>query len=73
MPTTAAEPVQLPLPALAHLAYPRAADGVVHQCAWCQRVGDRAGRFRIPARGLLSEASHGCCSRCAPLLRPIRL
>jgi hypothetical protein len=69
MPTA---PVQLPLPALVDLAYPRAADGVVHQCAWCQRVLDRAGRFRIPAGQLLREASHGCCSRCAALLRPAR-
>jgi hypothetical protein len=64
--------VQLPIPGLVHLAYPRAADGVVHQCAWCQRVLDRAGRFRIPATQLLRDASHGCCSRCAPLLRPAR-
>ncbi|HYY90071.1 MAG TPA: hypothetical protein VFA49_14835 [Chloroflexota bacterium] len=62
--------LQPPLPALVHLAYPRAADGVVHQCAWCQRVSDRGGRFRIPAGQLLRDASHGCCSRCAPLLRP---
>src|SRR5207244_12998893 len=39
--------IQLPLPTLDGLAYPRAADGLIHQCAWCRRVLDRAGRFRI--------------------------
>ena len=65
-------PVQLPLPTLADLAYPRAADGRVHQCAWCRRVLDRAGRFRIWALALRGDVSHGLCSNCAPLLRPVR-
>ncbi|MCA1647244.1 MAG: hypothetical protein LC797_17910 [Chloroflexi bacterium] len=65
-------PVQLPLPTLDGLAYPRGADGLVHQCAWCRRVLDRAGRFRIRAAALPGEVSHGICSRCAPLLRPPR-
>ncbi len=65
--------IQVPLPTLDGLAYPRAADGLVHQCAWCWRVLDRAGRFRIWAQSLLQgEVSHGMCSRCAPLLRPAR-
>ncbi|MBV9133817.1 MAG: hypothetical protein JO318_14030 [Chloroflexi bacterium] len=65
--------VQIPLPTLAGLAYPRGADGLIHQCAWCRRVLDRAGRFRIWAESLLqSDVSHGMCSRCAPLLRPAR-
>jgi hypothetical protein len=65
--------IQVPLPTLDALAYPRAADGLVHQCAWCRRVLDRAGRFRIWAQALLQgEVSHGMCSRCAPLLRPAR-
>jgi hypothetical protein len=65
--------VQAPLPTLDGLAYPRAADGLVHQCAWCRRVLDRAGRFRIWAQALLQgEVSHGMCSNCAPLLRPAR-
>jgi hypothetical protein len=65
--------VQIPLPTLDELAYPRAADGLIHQCAWCRRVLDRAGRFRIWAQSLLQgEVSHGMCSRCAPLLRPAR-
>jgi hypothetical protein len=61
--------VQLPLPTLDGLAYPRAADGLVHQCAWCGRVLDRAGRFRIWARVLHGDVSHGMCSNCAPRLR----
>jgi hypothetical protein len=64
--------IQLPLPTLDALAYPRAADGLVHQCAWCGRVVDRAGRFRIWARVLRGDVSHGMCSKCAPFLRPTR-
>ena len=65
--------IQMPMPTLDGLAYPRAADGLVHQCAWCWRVLDRAGRFRIWAQALLQgDVSHGMCSRCAPLLRPAR-
>jgi hypothetical protein len=64
--------IQLPLPTLDGLAYPRAADGLIHQCAWCRRVLDRAGRFRIWATALPDEVSHGICSRCAPLLRPAK-
>jgi hypothetical protein len=64
--------VQMPLPTLDALAYPRAADGLVHQCAWCRRVLDRAGRFRIWAHRLRGDVSHGCCSSCAVLLRPSR-
>jgi len=65
--------IQAPLPTLDTLAYPRADDGLVHQCAWCRRVLDRAGRFRIWAQALLQdEVSHGMCSSCAPLLRPAR-
>ena len=65
--------IQPPLPTLDQLAYPRAADGMVHQCAWCRRVEDRAGRFRIWAQALLQgEVSHGMCSRCAPALRSPR-
>ena len=66
------KPVQFPLPGLAEFAYPRGDDGVVHQCAWCHRVLDRRGRFRIRAGHRLDEASHGCCSICAVLLRPSR-
>ena len=49
--------VQLPLPTLDGLAYPRGADGLVHQCAWCGRVLDRGGRFRIWAHLLRGDVS----------------
>jgi hypothetical protein len=63
--------VQLPLPSFDGLAYPRGADGLIHQCAWCRRVLDRAGRFRIGTAALLrGQVSHGICSACAPLLHP---
>lgn len=64
--------IQLPLPTLTVLAYPRGADGLIHQCAWCGRVLDRGGRFRIWAEKLGDEVSHGMCAGCAPLLRPVR-
>lgn len=65
--------VQPPLPTLDGLAYPRAADGLVHQCAWCRRVVDRAGRFRIRALALLQgEVSHGVCASCDLSLRQLR-
>jgi hypothetical protein len=65
--------VQLPLPNLANLAYPRAADCFVHQCAWCRRVLNRGGRFTIWAHALHGDVSHGLCSSCAPVLRPRRV
>ncbi len=47
--------------------YPRDAHGFVRQCAWCRRVADRYGRYRIQAKTLLAFASHGCCDLCAAL------
>lgn len=64
--------LQAPLPDFGAVAYPRGASGFVQQCAWCRKVGDRAGRFRIPAPLLLDSASHGCCSVCATVLMPSR-
>jgi hypothetical protein len=65
--------VQPPLPTLDAFVYPRGVDGLVHQCAWCRRVLDRAGRFRIWTETLLQgEVSHGMCPSCAPRLRPER-
>jgi hypothetical protein len=64
--------VQLPLPTLAELAYPRGSDGLIRQCAWCRRVVDRRGRFRIWAHKLRGQVSHGMCATCAPLLHPTR-
>lgn len=49
--------------------YPRNRHGYVRQCAWCRRVADRAGVFRLPADGLLESATHGCCRSCLADLR----
>ncbi|MBV9355868.1 MAG: hypothetical protein JO023_10115 [Chloroflexi bacterium] len=66
-------PIQLPLPLFANLAYPTDHSGRLRQCAWCGKVLDRYGRFRIVAPLLRAEASHGCCSVCAAALRPRRV
>ena len=49
----------------ARKAYPLDAHGFVRQCAWCRRVADTAGRYRILAPALIQGASHGCCRGCA--------
>ena len=63
-------PAQPPLPTLVQLAFPNDANGQVRQCAWCRRILDSAGRFRIRSDVIIAEASHGCCSRCAEALAP---
>lgn len=45
--------------------YPRDINGFVRQCAWCRRVADADGRYRLPATGVVRGASHGCCEACA--------
>jgi hypothetical protein len=52
-------------------------NGFVRQCAWCRRVADRAGRYRLVSAVLIPGASHGCCQACAirflnggPLTKP---
>jgi hypothetical protein len=45
--------------------YPIDEHGFVRQCAWCRRVADAAGRYRLLATRLLPAASHGCCEACA--------
>ena len=45
--------------------YPVDAAGFVRQCAWCRRVADEHGRYRLIARVLIKGASHGCCEACA--------
>lgn len=47
------------------LDYPADPSGFVRQCAWCRRIADADGRFRILADTLLRGASHGCCEACA--------
>jgi hypothetical protein len=41
------------------------ANGFVRQCAWCRRIADDAGRYRLVASALVPGASHGCCEACA--------
>jgi hypothetical protein len=45
--------------------YPIDDTGFVRQCAWCRRIADEHGRYRLAARVLIKAASHGCCEACA--------
>jgi hypothetical protein len=45
--------------------YPRDSHGFVRQCAWCRRVADADGRYRLVVPTLIHGASHGCCEACA--------
>jgi hypothetical protein len=45
--------------------YPVDINGFVRQCAWCRRVADHEGRYRLVAAILIQGASHGCCEACA--------
>jgi hypothetical protein len=45
--------------------YPVDAHGFVRQCAWCRRIADAEGRYRLAAATLIQGASHGCCEACA--------
>jgi len=45
--------------------YPVDANGFVRQCAWCRRIADADGRYRLTAPALIHGASHGCCEACA--------
>lgn len=40
-------------------------NGLVRQCAWCRRIADVDGRYRLISDTLLAGASHGCCEACA--------
>jgi hypothetical protein len=45
--------------------FPLDTNGFVRQCAWCRRVADAEGRYKLLADRLLKGASHGCCEACA--------
>jgi hypothetical protein len=45
--------------------YPLDDHGFIRQCAWCRRVADHAGRYRLVSATLIPGASHGCCEACA--------
>ncbi|MDQ3809155.1 MAG: response regulator [Chloroflexota bacterium] len=42
----------------------RLCTGVLRQCAWCRRVMDSAGKFRLRSTRKLHWASHGICPGC---------
>jgi hypothetical protein len=46
-------------------AFPVDNHGFVRQCAWCRRVADSEGRYRLLSATLVRGASHGCCEACA--------
>jgi hypothetical protein len=45
--------------------FPVDLNGFVRQCAWCRRVADIEGRYRLVSPTLVHGASHGCCEACA--------
>ena len=47
------------------MCYPVDENGFVRQCAWCRRIADERGHYRLIAHKLVSGASHGCCEACA--------
>ena len=46
-------------------SYPVDRNGFVRQCAWCRRVADSDGHYRLVSAILVHGASHGCCEACA--------
>ena len=40
-------------------------NGFVRQCAWCRRIADLEGRYRLTSARMVLGASHGCCEACA--------
>ena len=46
-------------------SYPVDINGFVRQCAWCRRIADAEGNYRLAASALIHGASHGCCEACA--------
>jgi hypothetical protein len=45
--------------------FPVDLNGFVRQCAWCRRIADTEGRYRLVSPTLVHGASHGCCEACA--------
>ena len=45
--------------------YPVDINGFVRQCAWCRRIADAEGQYRLISATLIHGASHGCCEACA--------
>ncbi len=53
------------IPADSAERYPVDANGFVRQCAWCRRIADADGLYRLVSTALVQGASHGCCEACA--------
>jgi hypothetical protein len=53
------------LPADPTPLFPVDSHGFVRQCAWCRRVADAHGRYRLASITIVRGASHGCCEACA--------
>lgn len=53
------------IPADSDERYPVDANGFVRQCAWCRRIADADGHYRLTVTVLVQGASHGCCEACA--------
>jgi hypothetical protein len=51
-------------PVVDSYGYPVDSNGFVRQCAWCRRVADSDGQFRLASPTLVRNASHGCCAVC---------
>jgi hypothetical protein len=54
-----------PTDALDQVVVPVDDHGFVRQCAWCRRIANAEGRYRLVAPTLIAGASHGCCEACA--------
>ena len=57
--------VQMSTPTFSPDGYPLDLNGFVRQCAWCRRIADDLGRYRLLSEKLIHGASHGCCEACA--------
>ncbi len=42
---------------------------VPRQCAWCRRIADLSGRYRIATDELIASATHGICPECRDAAR----
>jgi hypothetical protein len=38
--------------------------GLRHQCAWCRRIVDSSGSYRMKSDRIISPASYGICPTC---------
>ena len=41
----------------------------IRQCAWCWRVVDRSGAYRLQPGRKIRSASHGICPTCKDAMR----